>query len=433
MSGAAVWPWLAEGQETRRIPVLTTDGPFPISIDVVQSDLNFTELHRRMQWYVDQDILSCCNTLIMRGTDVLDFKTFGYMDLESRTPLTEDAIYRMYSSTKLVTSVAAMILFERGHFKLDDPIAKYLPKFADPRVLKTNATSVADVVPAASPIVVKHVLSHSAGLSYGFIEPDSLIDKSYVQAGIDLQENLQSTLEAMCDKLADLPLVYQPGTFWRYSLASDVVARLIEVWSGQRFDDFLQAEIFRPLAMVDTDFYVPPEKLDRLVTMYAPTDILKPMKGGLIEADAPGRSQYAKPATFLSGGGGLVSTVSDYLQFVCMLVNEGKWNGVRILQPATLRLMRTNQLPDHVGVNFPMWAMPGTVFGLGFALKEEPGEAEPETAKDEYHWGGMAGTHCWMAPRANLAGMCMTQRMPGFWHPFSHDFKRLAYVASAQW
>ncbi|MCZ6640668.1 MAG: serine hydrolase [Gammaproteobacteria bacterium] len=382
---------------------------------------------------MDQDILSCCNTLIMRGTEVLDFKTFGYMDLESRTPLKEDAIYRMYSSTKLVTSVAAMILFERGHFKLDDPIANYLPKFAEPEVLKADASSTADVVPAESAILVKQVLSHSAGFSYGFIEPDSLIDKSYGLAGIGLQKNLQSTLEEMCDKLADLPLVYQPGTFWRYSLSTDVVARLVEVWSGQGFDDFLQAEIFQPLEMVDTEFYVPAAKLDRLVTMYAPTNILKPMKGGLVEADAPRQSQYAKPATYLSGGGGLVSTVSDYLQFVRMLVNEGERNGVRILQPETLRLMRTNQLADGVHVNFPMWAMPGTVFGLGFALKEEPNDREPATAKDEYHWGGMAGTHSWMAPRANLTGICMTQRMPGFWHPFSHDFKRLAYAASTQW
>lgn len=402
-------------------------------MNVVQSDLDLTELHQRIQWYVDQDILSCCNTLIMRGTEVLDFKTFGYMDLTSCTPLTEDAIYRMYSSTKLVTSIAAMILFERGHFKLHDPIADYLPKFADPQVLRADATSIADVVPAESPMLVEQVLSHSAGLSYGFIEPDSVIDKSYVQAGIDLQQNLQSTLEEMCDKLADLPLVYQPGAYWRYSLSTDVLARLVEVWSGRRFDDFLQAEIFQPLGMVDTDFYVPPEKLDRLVTMYAPTNVLKPMKGGLVEADVPSQSRYAEPVTFFSGGGGLVSTVSDYLEFVRMLVNGGEWNGVRILQPETVCLMRTNQLAEGVHVNFPMWAMPGTVFGLGFAVKEEPNEREPETAKDEYHWGGMAGTHSWMAPRANLTGMCMTQLMPGFWHPFSHDFKRLAYVASTQW
>ncbi|MCZ6617333.1 MAG: serine hydrolase [Gammaproteobacteria bacterium] len=386
-----------------------------------------------MQWYVDQNILSCCNTLIMRGTEVLDFENFGYMDLTTRAPLREDAIYRMYSSTKLITSVAAMILFERGHFKLDDPIANYLPKFAEPRVLKADAESVADVVPAESPILVKQVLSHSAGLSYGFIEPESVVDKCYQQAGIGLQLNQQSTLEELCEKLADLPLVYQPGSYWRYSFATDVTARLVEVWSGQRFDDFLKAEIFRPLSMVDTDFYVPPEKLDRLVTMYAPTNLLKPMKGGLVEADTPEQSQYAKPATFFSGGGGLVSTVSDYLEFVRMLVNEGEWNGARILQPETLRLMRTNQLAENVHVNFPMWAMPGTVFGLGFAVKEEPNEKEHPTAKDEYHWGGMAGTHAWMAPRANLTGLCMTQRMPGFWHPFSHDFKRLAYVASTQW
>ncbi len=380
-----------------------------------------------MQWYVDQNILSCCNTLVMRGTDVLDFKTFGYMDLQSKEPLRPDAIYRMYSSTKLITSAALMMLFEEGRIGLDDALSDYLPGFAEPMVLKADAQSVDDVEAAHSEIVIRQVLSHSAGFSYGFIEPDSVIDQAYASRGIGALDRSDVTLEGLCDALATLPLAYQPGSYWRYSFATDVVARLIEVISGMGFDAFLKARIFDPLGMVDTDFWVPADKADRFVTMYAPEDVLQPMQGGLVKADDNREGIYNQPRAMLSGGGGLVSTVSDYLTFIRMIVAGGEWAGVRCLQPATLQLMRTNQLADGVGVNFPMWRMPGTVFGLGFALREELGPDDPPGAQGEYHWGGMAGTHAWMAPAADLTGMCMTQRMPGFWHPFSQDFKKFAY------
>lgn len=399
----------------------------PATIDIKPNGTDFSDLHARMQWYVDNDILSSCNTLVMKGTDVVDFRTFGYMDLESRRPLTADAIHRMYSNTKIVTSVAAMQLFEAGRFGLDDPIAEYLPKFANARVLKADAQSADDTVPAAGPITMRQILSHSAGLSYGFIEPTSVIDKAYLAANVNALGDPSFTLETLSDRLAALPLAYEPGTSWRYSFGTDVTARVIEVLSGQRFDAFLAQHIFEPLAMHDTGFWVPEGKRERVVSMYAPTNPLDPMKGGLVKADDGPTGQYTRESAFLSGGGGLVSTVSDYLSFVRMIVNGGEWSGARILKPETLALMRTNQLAPGVGVQFPFWAMPNTVFGLGFALKTGPVDGESASATDEYHWGGMAGTHSWMAPRANLTGMCMTQRMPGFWHPFSHDFKRMAY------
>jgi CubicO group peptidase (beta-lactamase class C family) len=380
-----------------------------------------------MQWYIDQEILSCCVALVMRGTEVVDYRTFGYMDLENRQPLREDAIFRMYSNTKIVTSVAAMMLFEEGRFTLDEPLGSILPAFADMRVLRPGATSIADVEPAASPITMRQVLSHSAGFSYGFIEPQSVIDQAYMAAGVNALSSGDATLASLCHSLAQMPLAYHPGMDWRYSLATDVAARVVEVLSGQSFDTFLKARIFAPLQMVDTDFHVPVEKQDRFVTMYAPTDLFTPMKGGLVKADDPDTGTYSKPKPMLSGGGGLVSTVSDYVTFLQALINEGSWQGVRLLRPETLALMRTNQLAPGIGVRFPMWEMSDTVFGLGFAIKLEAGPDEPETARDEYHWGGMAGTHTWMAPRAGIAGVCMTQRMPGFWHPFSHDFKRMVY------
>ncbi len=393
----------------------------------IQTRADFTEMHARMQWYVDEEILSCCETVVLQGTEVVDRQRMGFMDLESKEPLREDAIYRMFSNTKIVTSVAAMMLHEEGKFDIDDPVARFLPKFADMQVLKPGATSITDVEPANSPMLIKQAMSHSAGLSYGFIEPMSVVDQAYMAAGLNGVAVNDITLEQLCDTLATVPLAYQPGAMWRYSFGTDVTARIIEVISGQRFDEFLKERIFEPLGMVDTDFHVPPEKIDRLVTMYAPKVMMQPMTPGLNKADDPATGGWSKPKAMLSGGGGLVSTVSDYTTFLKMIVNGGSWNGVEILKPETLQLMRTNQLEPGVGVRFTMWAMEGTVFGLGFALKANPGADESPSAKGEYHWGGMAGTHSWMAPIPNITGFCLTNRMPGFWHPFSHDFKRMVY------
>ncbi len=395
------------------------------SIEIKASERDFTDLHERMKWYVDQEILPCISTLVMEGLDVLDYKCQGYMDIESKTPLREDAIYRLFSNTKLVTSVAMMMLYEQEKFALDDELADYIPIFSRPQVLVATATSIDQTEPAGSPITIRQLLSHSAGFSYGFVEPLSVLDAAYMGNGLNVLQGVSGSLEQVVAKLAEFPLAFQPGTRWRYSLATDVVARLIEVISGQTFDQFLQENILGPLAMVDTGFCVAPENLHRLVTMAAPVDMLKPMIGGLSQLGTPGQGQTKNPA-WLSGGGGLFSTVADYLTFMRMLINEGEWHGTRILKAETVQLMRTNQLGEGVAVNFPEWDMPNTVFGLGFALKEKPDADEPVTAAGEYHWGGLAGTHSWMSP-GGTSGLCMTQLMPGFWHPFSHDFKRLAY------
>ena len=208
------------------------------------TELDFSPLHERMQWYVDQEILSCVNTLIMRGTEVVDFARFGYMDLESRRPLAEDAIYRMYSNTKIVTSIAAMQLFEHGAFRLEDPLADYIPAFRNMQVLRADAASIEDLEVEVEPIRIRHILSHSAGLSYGFIEPTSIVDRAYAGAGIDAFDVFGLSLEELCELLGSVPLAYQPGTQWRYSFATDVTARLIEVVSGVRFDEYLAANIF---------------------------------------------------------------------------------------------------------------------------------------------------------------------------------------------
>lgn len=394
------------------------------------SNYDFEPMHQRMQWYIDQELLSCCYSLVLHGSDVVDYKCFGYMDIESKTPLREDAIYRMYSNTKLCTSIALMILYERNKFDLDDPLEKYLPEFGDMQVLKPDATKLTDTVACETSMTPRQLLSHSAGLSYGFVEPDSVIDQGYLSGGLNIMAGFDETLAEVSARLGNFPLAYQPGTQWRYSLATDVCARLVEVLSGVPFDQFLEAEIFAPLRMVDTSFHVPPEKQDRFTTMYSGVDPLDPMKPGLVKVDDPHTGTYSAPKQFLSGGGGLVSTVADYVAFIQMIINGGEWGGTRIIDSDTLNMMRTNQLAEGLGVNFPMWAMPNTLFGLGFALREQPAPEDKGDSCDEYFWGGMAGTHSWMAPRAGIAGLCLTQLMPGFWHPFSHEFRQFAYASA---
>ena len=397
-----------------------------MTIEVTPTKLDFSPMHERIQSYVDEGVIPFANTLVLQSDQVVDLHF--YQGAESASPLTEDSIFRMHSSTKIATSVAAMMLYEEGRFRLDDPLETYIPAFADMQVLKSDAQSVSDTEPAQDSIRINQLLSHTAGLSYQFIEPDSVVDRAYTDAGINtLDRDAGLTLESLCTVLGSLPLAYQPGTFWRYSFATDVTARLVEVLSGQRFDEFLKARLFDPLGMHDTDFYVPEDKLNRLTTMYLPDDPMDPMSPCPTPGDGPSKTVNATRPKFLSGGGGLLSTLADYLALTRMIINGGCYGGARILKSETLALMRTNQCAAGVIVNFPMWSMPGTTFGLGFALKETPAPDEPCTAVGEYHWGGMAGTHFWWSPEADITGICMTQRMPGFWHPFSHEFKRLAY------
>ena len=399
-----------------------------MSIGTKNSGLDFSELHKCIGRYVDEGIIPFANSVVLQGDEVIDFRLYGNADLESERPLTADSIFRMHSSTKLVCSIAAMMLWEEGKFSLDDPLEKHIPDFADMKVLKADAQDIGDTEAAHDSIRISQILSHTAGFSYGFIEPDSIIDMAYIEGSLNpLAPEPDMTLESLCTALGKLPLVYQPGTFWRYSFATDVTARLIEVLSGQRFDEFLKARIFDPLGMHDTDFYVPIEKLDRLTTLYLPADPLDPMSQCVAPMDSLANTTTDKVPSFLSGGSGLMSTLADFLTFSKMIINEGQLEGKTLVKPETLTLMRTNQCAEGIGVNFPMWDMPGTTFGLGFALKEQAAVDEPQSVIGEYHWGGMAGTHFWWSPKANLAGICMTQRMPGFLHPFSQEFKKLAH------
>ncbi|MBK8132679.1 MAG: beta-lactamase family protein [Gammaproteobacteria bacterium] len=393
------------------------------TLAITPSRYDFSPIQEAMQKYVDAGLVSGLAAVILKGTEVVDFRTWGHADIESQRPLREDAIFRYYSGTKIITSAAVMMLHDEGAFRFDDPVAKYIPQFAGLRVLKPGATEVTDTEPLVRQPTIRELISHQSGFTYGLF-PETPVDKLYTEQRI---MDMNSSLEEMIDKLAGLPLIFQPGARWNYSIGIDILGRLIEIWSGKSFRDFLHERLFAPLGMVDTDFHVPEAKHARLTTNYQPLDLRDNMKPGLKPCPDLLIGSVLAPKRFHSGGGGLVGTIGDYTRFIQMIANNGTWAGRSYLSPSAVELMHTNLLPPGVQVRLPVWKMPDTVFGAGFAIKNAPAEGEPASAIGEYHWGGMAGTHSWIAPRANLAGLIFTQRAYGFWHPFSHEFKRLAY------
>lgn len=385
---------------------------------------DFGAVHAALRRYVDANILAGVSSAVLVGRDLVDLNCVGWADKEQDVAMRVDHLFRAFSNTKLITTCAALLLFEEGRFQLDDPIEQFIPQLANRRVLRPSATALDDAEPARGPITIRHLLSHSAGLSYGLLDPGTTIFKAYNERKV---LNPATSLADMMDTLADLPLVFHPGTAWEYSVASDVMSRLVEIISGQRFDAFIQSRIFDPLGMVDTGFVVPEEKRHRLAAYYAGADLIDPMKPGLTRADAaPYPQAYLRPFPRLSGGGGLVTTLPDMLALLRNLLPGGP----TLLRPETIALMMTNQLPDGVRIGFPGFGkIEGKAFGLGGSLTLASSSLEPKGATGEFQWGGIAGTHWWISPHANLAGLLMTQRQMAFWHPFSFEFKQLVYQA----
>lgn len=396
-------------------------------LKVTATGYDFKPARAAMQRYVDNNLLSGISWAVMVGRDLVDVNCVGFADKEAQTPLRPDHIFRVFSNTKLVTSCAALLLMEEGKFGLDEPIEKYIPQLGNRRVLRPGATSLDDTEPAKSSITIRQLLSHSAGLSYGFFDPGTVIFKALNERGV---HNPMTTLAQMVDVLAGLPLIYQPGTSWEYSLAIDVVARLVEVISGQSFDTFIKARILDPLGMVDTGFVVPQKDRGRLVAYYAGADLMEPMKPGLTRTDnAPFPGAYLHPVARLNGGGGLVSTMPDMVALIRSLLPGGK----TLLKPDTIADMMTNQLPDGQWIRFAMMGeQPGKAHGLAGGLILKPGPFDHPDAAGEFYWGGVAGTQWWISPKRNMAGVMMAQRQMAFVHPFSFEFKRLAYEAVKQ-
>jgi len=385
---------------------------------------DFSAVRMAMQRYVDQEIIAGVSWAVLRGRDVVDQQCVGLADREANQALRPDHIFRAFSNTKLVVTCAIMLLVEEGRIGLDDPLEKFLPQLDNRKVLKQGATSLADVEPARSPITIRQLLSHTSGLSYGIFDPGTVLFKAYNDARV---LNPLTPLTDMIDKLADLPLSDHPGRSWQYSVATDVLGRVVEVVSGKPLDAFIKARIFDPLGMVDTGFHVPEAEQARLVAYYRGADVLDPMKPGLWRADdQPYPQAYRRPFPRLSGGGGLVSTLPDMLALVRSLLPGPD----TLLKPESIQQMMTNQLPAGQTIGFAtLGPVPGKGFGLGGAVTFAPTPFDPPNSAGEFQWGGVAGTHWWICPQTNTAGVLMAQRQMGFWNPFFFEFKRRVYEA----
>lgn len=384
----------------------------------------FQPLHAALQDQVRQRFLSGVSTVLLRGRTEVDRFVCGEADIEAGIALREDHLFRVFSNTKLLTSCAVLLLMEEGRLRMDDPIERYLPALGQRQVLRPGATRIDEVEPARTPITVLHLMTHTSGLSYGAFDPGTLLFDAYNQAGVHYPALSNAQL---VQALAPLPLAFEPGTQWEYSLATDVLGALVEAISGERLGAFLSRRIFEPLDMADTGFCIPESERARLAVLYRGADLMNPLVPGLERMEGvPYPGAYTQPAMRESGGGGLVSTLGDTVRLIQSLMPGGP----TLLRPETLAQMGRNQLAPGLCVRFPNLPVnPGRAFGLGSSVLVTPGRFDPPAAVDEISWGGLAGTAWWINPRLNIAGVLMTQRYMGFGNPYMLAFKTLGYQA----
>ena len=406
-------------------------------------------LGRVSDWLEEQissERLAGASVLIGRRGAAAYFQVAGMADREAAKPFAEDTIVRIYSMTKPVTTVAAMMLYEQGCFQLDDPIALYLPEFAQMRVWRGEGSDLDDTVPAQSPITVRHLMTHTSGLTYGFMHANP-VDAFYRDEGIEPGSSDYSLTE-MVGRLADVPLICQPGSAWNYSVSSDVLGRLVEVWSGRTLAEFFSERIFQPLDMRDAAFHVAAADASRFAACYAPLSGAslaniaasegnsdRSGKIGLKLQDAPETSSYLSPPALLSGGGGLTASMRDYARFCQMLLGGGELDGARLLGRKTVEYMRRNHLPenrDMAAMGQPVWSetsYEGIGFGLGFAVVLDPVKAQILTSVGEHHWGGAASTFFWLDAEEDLFVVMLTQLMPSSTYPIRRELRTRVYQA----
>tara|TARA_B100000686_G_scaffold184509_1_gene191332 strand:+ start:221 stop:1456 length:1236 start_codon:yes stop_codon:yes gene_type:complete len=357
-------------------------------LDAVKTDL---------QERIDESKLSGAVVMIAQDGQVLMHEALGYQNVEDQIPMKTDTIFRIFSMTKPVTGTALMMLYDEGKFELDDPVEKHLPELAGMEVfVSQNEDGSWETEPAQHAMTVRELMSHTGGLHYTPPLSRGPIAQAYSEAGI--MDLYGTTLEDSIPALKDIPLAYQPGTQWVYSISVDVQGYLVERLSGQSFDEFLQEKIFNPLGMNDTAFYVDSSKAERLARQYFPTQA-----GTLNRTD---NGSFLNPPKFISGGGGLTSTAADYMKFAQMHLNKGELNGVRILSEEAVDIMRTNHLPE--GVDGIGQLYPGNVFGVDFAIVEDS-EAFQGAPKGTHWWWGIAGSWFWIDPVENIIFIGMIQ------------------------
>jgi len=370
----------------------------PESVDM--SSQRLAELTKGMQGFVDQGKLAGVVTMVARHGKVVGFDAVGKRDVASNAPMQKDSIFRIYSMSKPITGVAMMILFEEGKWQLNDPISKYVPEFKDLRVWSRAANgNVVMKAPDHAP-TMKELMSHNAGFSYGFFT-ETPVDK--LQRDAD-PLNIDNTLDEFIRRMAKLPLNAEPGSEWHYSVSVDIQGYLVQKLSGMPFDKFLEERVFKPLKMVDTGFYVPKDKLDRFAQVYGYD---KQGQLEVLNTTAGLNHDFAADPVFKSGGGGMVSTASDYMRLCQMFLNGGELDGVRILSPRTVELMRTNVLPGNLA---PAAILGSNGFGLDFAIVQDPIANGGYYGKGTFYWGGAAGTWFWIDPVNDLAVVGMIQQ-----------------------
>ncbi|MFN3935236.1 MAG: serine hydrolase domain-containing protein [Parvibaculum sp.] len=381
--------------------------------------------------YVDRGKIAGFQTLVARHGEIAHFEVRGNRDRERGLPMERDTIFRIYSMTKPITSLALMMLYEEGHFQLNHPVSRYIPSFANLRVWAGGTVEKYETVECEREMTIRDLLTHTSGLTYGFMQ-EHPVDALYRKAGIEGANTVKLTLKETVEAIAGLPLLFSPGQYWNYSVSTDVCGYLVEVLSGRPLDEFLAARIFAPLGMVDTGFFVPKEKLGRFATNYFRNPVTK--KSGIMDMGDE-TSSYAQPPRFLSGGGGLTSTMTDYYRFCQMLLNGGELDGVRICSPKTIEFMTMNHLPGGKTMKqmsrsaFSELAAEGAGFGLGFQVTLDPAEAQHIGSPGNFSWGGAASTYFWIDPEEDLIAIFMTQLYPSSTYPFRPQYQQLVYGA----
>jgi CubicO group peptidase (beta-lactamase class C family) len=386
-----------------------------------------SRLNSHLERYVDDGRLPGFHVVVSRRGKVAHQHLYGMRDLEASLPVTSDTMYRIYSMTKPITSVALMMLVEEGKLLLSDPVSSFIPSFGATRVWRGGSVLKPITEPMTEPMLVWHLLSHTAGLTYGFLY-HSPVDDIYRRNGFEWGVPKGFTLEQACDHWASLPLLFQPGTEWNYSVATDVVGRIVEVVSGQSLDEFFAQRILAPLGMHSTGFFATQEQQNRLAALYQPDPATRLAK----RLDTMGRAVTHRPS-FLSGGGGLVSSAHDYHRFMMMLANGGELDGVRLLAPQTVDLMTMNQLPGNADIS--QFGRPidlenaydGFGFGLGFSVLVDPAAAKLHGSLGDYGWGGAASTTFWLDKVMQLSVAFYTQLLPSSTWPLRPYLRSLVY------
>jgi CubicO group peptidase (beta-lactamase class C family) len=413
--------------------------------DVGMSTERLKRITSWLEVQVSSNRLAGCSALVARHGEIVYQQSAGQSDVEAGKAFADDTIVRAFSMTKPITTVAAMMLYEEGAFQLDDPIARYLPEFLNTPVWAGGNAPLEDTSPQETPITVRQIMTHTSGLTYGFMQTN-VVDAAYRKAGIGGPSDI-TNLQAWVKKAAEIPLVSQPGSQWNYSISTDVLGRLVEVWSDLSLEQFFHERIFAPLKMVDTGFHVREENRPRFSALYSPLsgdgmssvaksgDPFAEKKTGIKLQESSDKSRYFEPAEIFSGGGGLVSTLADYGRFCQMLLNGGVLDEQRILGRKTVEYMRTNQLPnnsDMAAMGQPVWSetsYDGIGFGLGFAVVLDPVKAHIITSVGEHHWGGAASTFFWIDPEEDLYVIFLTQLIPSSTYPIRRELRTRVYQA----